>query len=71
MTARVDAANDLSALLTEQQPRIDCTAAPSIPNVPVKLKDQFLMEADNTELQDSLNVMVTQARAEGVPPDKL
>lgn len=71
MTARVDAANELGALLTEQQPRVDCTAAPSIPNVPVALKDRFLMESENSELQDSLNTMVAQARAEGVPPDKL
>jgi len=71
MTARVDAANDLGALLTEQQPRTDCTAAPLIPNVPVSLKDTFLMEADNSELQDSLNAMVVQARANGVPPENL
>lgn len=71
MTARVDAANDLSALLSEQQPRTDCTAAPLIPGVPVALKDRFLMEAEDSELQDSLNVMVVQATADGVPPDKL
>jgi len=71
MTARVDAANDLSALLTEQQPRTDCTAAPLIPNVPVKLKDKFLLETDQSELQDSLRVMAVQASADGVPPDKL
>lgn len=71
MTARVDAANDLSALLTEQQPRTDCTAAPLIPNVPVSLKDTFLMEEDNSELQNSLNVMVVQASANGVPPENL
>jgi phospholipase C len=71
MTARVDAANDLSALLTQQQPRTDCTVAPLIPNVPVALKDRFLMEEDQSELQESLNVMVVQATADGVPPDKL
>lgn len=71
MTARVDAANDLSALLTRQQPRTDCTAAPSIPNVPVSFKDKFLLEADQSELQESLQVMVVQASADGVPPDKL
>jgi phospholipase C len=71
MTTRVDAANDLSALLTETTPRTDCTPAPSIPNVPVSFKDKFLLEADQTELQESLNVMVVQATASGVPPDKL
>jgi phospholipase C len=71
MTTRVDAANDLSVLLTETTPRTDCTPAPSIPNVPVSFKDKFLLEADQTELQESLNVMVVQATASGVPPDKL
>lgn len=71
MTTRVDAANDLSALLTENQPRTDCTRAPLIPNVPVSFKDLFLMEEDKSEFQAELDTMVTQARAEGVPPDKL
>lgn len=71
MTTRVDAANDLSALLTETTPRTDCTPAPSIQNVPVSFKDKFLLEADQSELQESLNVMVVQATASGVPPDKL
>ncbi|MDX6385064.1 MAG: phospholipase [Blastocatellia bacterium] len=71
MTARVDAANDLSALLTETQPRTDCTATPLIPNVPTAFKDIFMMDDDHSELQKSLNVMVTQATVNGVPPDKL
>lgn len=71
MTARVDAAKDLSTLLTETQPRTDATSAPAIPNVPVSFKDLFLMEEDKSELQAELDTMVTQARAEGVPPEKL
>jgi len=71
MTARVDAANDLSALLTENQPRTDATRAPSIPNVPVSLKDTFLMEEEKSEFQVELDMMVARARAGGVPPEKL
>lgn len=71
MTKRVDEANDLSELLTENQPRTDCTPAPSIPNVPVSLKDKFLMEDERNDLQKELDVMVVQATANGVPPDKL
>ena len=71
MTRRVDTANDLSALLTESAPRKDCKPAPRIPNVPVSLKDTFLLEADQSELQESLDAMVKQASVNGVPPDKL
>ena len=72
MTKRVDQANDLSVLLTEQQPRTDCTPVPFIPGVPVDFKDIFLMEEDKSELQSSLDAMVMQATLEGgVPPDKL
>ncbi|MBC7912350.1 MAG: hypothetical protein H7Y30_17720 [Pyrinomonadaceae bacterium] len=71
MTPRVDAANDLSNLLTEQQPRTDCTPAPLIPNVPVAFKDLFLMDGPETELQEELQVLVGEATANGVPPSKL
>lgn len=71
MTRRVDTATDLSALLTENAPRTDCIAAPRIPGVPVSLKDTFLMEAEQNDLQKELNAMVAQASANGVPPDKL
>jgi phospholipase C len=71
MTRRVDTANDLSALLTESAPRKDCKPAPRIPGVPVSLKDTFLLEADQSELQESLDAMVKQATVNGVPPDKL
>ena len=70
MTARVDAANDLSVLLTESQARTDCTPAPFIPNVPIATLDHFRM-VEESELKDSLRVMVVQATADGVPPDKL
>lgn len=71
MTPRVAAANDLSVLLTEQQPRMDCTTAPLIPNVPVAFKDLFLMDGPETELQEQLQVLVGEATANGVPPSKL
>lgn len=71
MTARVDAANDLSALLTETQPRTDCKPAPLIPNVPIDLMDHFRMAGGESELKDSLDVMVLQARASGVKPEEL
>jgi phospholipase C len=71
MTKRINTANDLSPLLTEAQPRTDCTRAPLIPNVPVSFKDKFMMEGERTELQQSLDVMVMLATVNGVPPDKL
>ena len=72
MTKRVDEANDLSVLLTEQQPRTDCTPAPFIPGVPTDFKDIFLLEEDKSELQALLDAMIMQATIEGgVPPDKL
>lgn len=71
MTRRVDTATDLSALLTENAPRTDCTPVPRIPNVPVSLKDTFLLDKEESELQESLDVMVTQAKVNGVPADKL
>jgi len=71
MTKRVDAANDLSVLLTEAQPRTDFSSTPLIPNVPVSFKDQFLLEAERTELQDELDAMVKQATVNGVPPENL
>ena len=71
MTRRVDTATDLSALLTENAARTDCTPAPRIPNVPVSLKDTFLLDKDESELQESLDAMVAQAKVNGVPADKL
>jgi hypothetical protein len=71
MTKRINTANDLSPLLTEAQPRTDCTRAPLIPNVPVSFKDKFMMEGERTELQQSLDAMIMQASVNGVPPDKL
>lgn len=71
MTKRVDRANDLAALLTENQPRTDSTPAPLISNVPVSLRDIFLMEEERTELQKSLDAMVMQASVNGVPPENL
>ena len=71
MTARVNAANDLGALLTEQQPRTDCTATPRIPNVPIDFMDNFRMAPGQNELQQSLDVMAAQATVNGVPPEKL
>lgn len=71
MTKRVDEANDLSVLLTENKARDNCKPAPSIANVPTSLKDTFLMEADKSELQSSLDAMVANATVNGVPPDKL
>jgi len=71
MTKRVDAANDLSALLTEAQARTDCTRTPLIPNVPISFKDKFMMEGERSELQDSLDAMVMQATVNGIPPEKL
>jgi hypothetical protein len=67
----MNAANDLSVLLTETQPRTDCTAVPSIPDVPIDFMDNFRMSGQQTELKDSLDVMVLQASANGVRPDKL
>jgi hypothetical protein len=58
-------------LLTEQQPRTDCTPAPIIPDVPVSFKDLFLMDGPETELQEELQVLVGEATANGVPPNKL
>ena len=71
MTPRVDSANDLSVLLTEPQPRTDCTPAPVIPNVPVEFKDHFMLEEDHSELQDQLNAMVLKARESGLKPEEL
>jgi phospholipase C len=71
MTTRIDAANDLSVLLTEQHPRNDCTPAPSIPNVPVSLKDIFLMDKTESDLQEQLQQLADEAKANGVPPNKL
>jgi hypothetical protein len=71
MTARVNSANDLGALLTEQQPRTDCTATAIIPDVPIDFMDNFRMAPGQNELQQSLDVMAAQATVNGVPPDKL
>lgn len=71
MTPRVAAANDLSVFLTETQPRTDCTAAPLIPNVPVAFKDHFLMDGPESDFQRQLQVLVGEATANGVPPNKL
>lgn len=71
MTARVDNANDLGALLTEQQPRTDCTATPQIPNVPIDFMDNFRMAPGKNDLQEQLDVIAAQATVNGVPPDKL
>jgi phospholipase C len=72
MTPRVKAANDLSVLLTEQQPRTDCTAAPAVPNLPQpSVKDLFLMNGPETDLQAELQVLAGEATANGVPPSKM
>lgn len=71
MTARVDAANDLGALLTEETPRADCMPAPSIPNVPFSLKDIFLLDKSESELQEQLQKLADEAKANGVPSSKL
>ena len=71
MTARVDAANDLSVLLTEEQPRTDFMDAPTIPDVPVSFQDHFRMGTSDTELQAELQKVAAEATANGVPPDKL
>jgi phospholipase C len=71
MTERVDAANDLGALLTEAQPRTDFTTAPLIPNVPVSLKDKFLLDAPESELEEQVLALAGQAMANGVPPSNL
>jgi phospholipase C len=71
MSARVDAANDLGALLTESEPRTDCTLAPFIPDVPVSFIDHFRMDGPQSELQASLQVLAGDATMHGVPPNKL
>lgn len=71
MTKRVDAANDLGALLTEEQARTDFTTAPTIPNVPVSLKDKFLLDEFESDFQEELQALVGQAMANSVPPGKL
>jgi phospholipase C len=71
MSGRVDGANDLSGLLTEDQPRPDCGLAPLIPDVPVSFKDLFTMDGPESELQESLQVLAGDATMHGVPPNKL
>jgi phospholipase C len=71
MTARVDAANDLSGLLTETHPRIDYSTAPIIENVPVPIKDRISFDETKPEWQESLQVLADEAMANGVPPNKL
>jgi len=84
MSTRVDAANDLSVLLTETKPRTDCTPAPELPFT-IAWKDRFvLLESPEavvsgkqlvpippSDLQRSLEVLANKAIAEGVPPEKL
>ena len=67
----VDNANELGALLTEQQPRTDCTATPIIPDVPIDFMDNFRMAPGQNDLQKSLDAIAAQAGVSGVPPDKL
>jgi hypothetical protein len=71
MTDRVDAANDLGALLTEAKARIDFTAAPTIQNVPVSIKDKSLLDAPENELEEQVLALAGQAMANGVPPSNL
>jgi hypothetical protein len=59
------------ALLTEAQPRTDFTTAPLIPNVPVSLKDKFLLDAPESELEEQVLALAGQAMANGVPPSNL
>ncbi|MET0752760.1 MAG: alkaline phosphatase family protein [Pyrinomonadaceae bacterium] len=84
MTARVDAANDLSHFLTEKQPRSDGFPAPDFlfENV---WHDQFLLTETKgelvkemklvrrkpSELQQSLEILANKAISQGVSPDKL
>jgi phospholipase C len=83
MTARVNAANDLSALLTETTPRTDCTAIAPLPFV-ISWEDRFMMVQSTgpagglrmvpippSELQQTLQALADKAIAQGVPPDKL
>jgi len=58
-------------MLTEAQPRTDCARAPFIPDVPISFKDHFRMAVKRTELQESLDAMIVQATANGVPPENL
>jgi phospholipase C len=71
MTARVDAANDLGALLTEAQARTDFTTAPTIRNVPESLKDKFFLDAPESEFEEQMLALAGQAMANGVPPGNL
>lgn len=71
MNARVDAANDLGALMTEDQARTDFTAAPTIMGLPVSLKDRFLLDESESELERQALALAIQATAKGMPPDNL
>jgi phospholipase C len=71
MTARVDAANDLGALLTEEQARTDFTTAPTIPNVPTSLLDKFRLDVPQSEFEEQVQALAGQAMANGVPPGNL
>jgi phospholipase C len=71
MTARVDAANDLGALLTEEQARTDFTTAPTIPNVPISLKDKFFIDMPQSDFEKEMLALAGQAMVNGVPPGNL
>jgi|SRR5882724_1227147 len=83
MTARVDAATDLGAMLTEPQARTDCKPMPDLPFT-ISFNDRFVLTEDATEprlrrmlkrppteLQQSLAALAQKAIAQGVPPEKL
>jgi phospholipase C len=79
MSARVHAANDVSPLLTETQPRTDCTPAPVLA-YHIPLIDRIAAADDNgdipeqetpSELQESLQALAEDAMEKGVPPNRL
>jgi phospholipase C len=77
LTIRVDTANDLSGLLTEDQPRTDCTPTPAVP-YRARATDRMrrfgvepLAVRQFSDLQQSLRALGDVAIQRGVPPDKL
>ena len=84
MTSRVDGANSLGALLTEDSPRSDCTPAPELP-FEITWKDRLevletvtghqrrrvLVRKPPTEMEQAITELANQAIAAGVPVDEL
>ena len=68
MTTRVDNANDLGELLTEQTPRANCPPAPDVHLSAEELKG---VEHELTEFQELLFNLRDQCVAAGVPLEKL